>query len=183
MIRNSLALEHPVPFGTAQNLTLENTNCRSTYYGRLLGWWDVECASDPSLTKDQSEQGPEMRTARSTSSTTTSVASRSSPPRASGGSGACSGPSRRSTSCATRAVSRAVGFAGLATLYVTIPLAIAGAVVLRRRRIPISPLVAPVLVATLSAMLAFGNPRYRAVGRRRDGRPGRGRDRRVPAPA
>src|SRR5581483_4199976 len=55
-----------------------------------------------------------------------------------------------------------VGLAGLATLYCMIPLGVAGAAVLRRRRVPISPLVAPVLVATLSAMLAFGNPRYRA---------------------
>jgi hypothetical protein len=51
---------------------------------------------------------------------------------------------------------------GLLALYASVPLGIAGAVVLRRRRIPISPLVAPVFVATLSAMLAFGNPRYRA---------------------
>ena len=57
---------------------------------------------------------------------------------------------------------RAVGIMGLLALYASVPLGIAGAVILRRRRIPISPLVAPVFVATLSAMLAFGNPRYRA---------------------
>jgi hypothetical protein len=51
---------------------------------------------------------------------------------------------------------------GLLALYASVPLGIAGAVILRRRRVPISPLVAPVFVATLSAMLAFGNPRYRA---------------------
>ena len=39
---------------------------------------------------------------------------------------------------------RAVGIAGLIALYVTTAAGIAGAVILRRRRVPISPLVAPV---------------------------------------
>ncbi|HZP29240.1 MAG TPA: glycosyltransferase family 39 protein, partial [Acidimicrobiia bacterium] len=162
VIRNSLALEHPVPLGTAQDIALENTNCESTYYGPLLGWWDQKCASSPSLTLDQSEQAPKQRDRafRFIDHHLTRV-----PVVLLARAGRLWGvfrPMQTVDLMRDEGRERAVGLAGLATLYCMIPLGVAGAAVLRRRRVPISPLVAPVLVATLSAMLAFGNPRYRA---------------------
>jgi hypothetical protein len=51
----------------------------------------------------------------------------------------------------------------LAQFYVLAPLAIAGAVILWRRKKPIAPLVVLPILVSLTAMLAFGNTRYRAV--------------------
>jgi len=42
-------------------------------------------------------------------------------------------------------------------------LAIAGAVILRRRRVPISPVVGPVLVVAVVVTMFFGQARYRAI--------------------
>ena len=161
-IRNTLAFEHPVPFGTNQDITLENTNCESTYYGRLLGWWDQACASSPSLTLDQSQQGPKQR--RRALDFVDDHLSRV-PVVLAARAGRLWGvfrPLQTVDLMRDEGRERAVGIMGLLALYASVPLGIAGAVILRRRRIPISPLVAPVFVATLSAMLAFGNPRYRA---------------------
>ena len=46
---------------------------------------------------------------------------------------------------------------------VALAFALAGAVALRRRRVPLLPLLAPLAVATLVAALTFGFPRYRIV--------------------
>jgi 4-amino-4-deoxy-L-arabinose transferase-like glycosyltransferase len=161
-IRNTFAFERPVPLGTGADITLENTNCRSTYYGPLLGWWDQACASSPSLTRDQSEQGPTLR--RHALDFIDAHLSRV-PVVALARVGRLWGvfrPIQTVDLMREEGRERAVGIAGVAALYATLVAGVAGAVILRRRRVPISPLVAPVLVATLSAVLAFGNPRYRA---------------------
>ncbi len=161
-IRNSLALEHPVPFGTDADITLENTNCQSTYYGRLLGWWDQACATTPSLNLDQSQMAPKQR--RRALDFIDDHLSRV-PIVALARAGRLWGvfrPIQTVDLMRDEGRERAVGIAGLLALYLTVPTALVGAVLLRRRRVPISPLVAPVFVSTLSAMLAFGNPRYRS---------------------
>ena len=50
---------------------------------------------------------------------------------------------------------------GLALYYVTLPLAVVGAVWLYRRQVTLVPLLAPMLVITVTAALAFGTTRYR----------------------
>jgi hypothetical protein len=45
--------------------------------------------------------------------------------------------------------------------YVLMPPAIAGFIVLRRRRVPIMPLIAPAIVVTIAAALTYGVLRYR----------------------
>jgi len=57
---------------------------------------------------------------------------------------------------------RAASWIGLFTYYALWPFAIYGLVVLRRRRIPILPLVAIGLIATFAAAITFGVTRYRA---------------------
>jgi hypothetical protein len=51
----------------------------------------------------------------------------------------------------------------LAWYYVLAPSAIVGLVLLRRRKVPIIPLLAPMVVVTTSAIMTFGNTRYRAA--------------------
>jgi 4-amino-4-deoxy-L-arabinose transferase-like glycosyltransferase len=57
---------------------------------------------------------------------------------------------------------RAPSWIGLFAYYLLVPFAIGGLVVLRRRRIPIIPLLAFVVTATFAAAITFGVTRYRA---------------------
>ena len=57
---------------------------------------------------------------------------------------------------------RFASWAGLYSFYALMIPAIGGIVVLRRRHIPISPLIALVVIVTLAAMTTFGVTRYRA---------------------
>ena len=52
-------------------------------------------------------------------------------------------------------------WAGLLIYYVQIPFAVAGLVVLVRRRIPVSPLLGLAAVITITAAITFGVTRYR----------------------
>src|SRR4029079_13183635 len=52
----------------------------------------------------------------------------------------------------------------LAQYYVLALLSIGGLVILRRRKIPISPLLGLIALATIAAMLAFGSTRSRVPG-------------------
>ena len=57
---------------------------------------------------------------------------------------------------------RAPTWIGLFAYYALVPFAIFGFVVLRRRRIPIIPLLAIIVIATISAAITFGVTRYRS---------------------
>jgi 4-amino-4-deoxy-L-arabinose transferase-like glycosyltransferase len=57
---------------------------------------------------------------------------------------------------------RAASWVGLFMYYALLPFAIYGLVVMRRRRIPILPLIAIAVTATLAAAATFGVTRYRA---------------------
>ncbi len=57
---------------------------------------------------------------------------------------------------------RAPSWIALFAYYAMLPFAIYGLVIMRRRRIPILPLLAIALVATLAAAITFGVTRYRA---------------------
>ncbi len=52
---------------------------------------------------------------------------------------------------------------GLALYAVMVPVAIVGVVMLRRRRVPLSPLVATVITVSLATAIAFGQTRYRVT--------------------
>jgi len=51
---------------------------------------------------------------------------------------------------------------GAVMLFALVPFAIAGALVLRRRRFAVWPLVVPIVLVTLAAALVYGIPRFRA---------------------
>jgi peptidoglycan/LPS O-acetylase OafA/YrhL len=52
----------------------------------------------------------------------------------------------------------------MGVFYLLVPFAIVGGVALRRRGVPIFPLVGLVVVATVAAALFFANGRYRSEG-------------------
>jgi hypothetical protein len=51
---------------------------------------------------------------------------------------------------------------GVAAFFVLVPFAIAGAVLLRRRRVALWLLLAPALMVSVTALLTYGNQRFRA---------------------
>jgi 4-amino-4-deoxy-L-arabinose transferase-like glycosyltransferase len=53
-------------------------------------------------------------------------------------------------------------WAGTVMYWVLVPFAIGGFVVLRRRRVPIWPLLAPVVAVSITAVLTYGQQRFRA---------------------
>jgi len=57
---------------------------------------------------------------------------------------------------------RAPSYIGLFSYYLLMPFAIVGVVVLRRRRVPILPLLSVAVIATIAAAVTFGVTRYRA---------------------
>jgi len=163
IVRNATALERPVPLGTGVDITLANSNCASTYTGPLLGWWDIRCGTGPDVHADQSVQAKaERRRALEfvgdhLDRVPVVVAARV------GRVWGLFRPRQTVTLMVDEGRERSVGYAALAATYALGVLAAAGAVQLRRARaVPLTPLVAPIVMATLSAALAFGNPRYRS---------------------
>ncbi len=59
------------------------------------------------------------------------------------------------------AQNRRVANAGTVAYYLLFPLAIFGLILLRRRRLPIFVLLAPVAMVTITSMIGFGYPRFR----------------------
>jgi hypothetical protein len=55
----------------------------------------------------------------------------------------------------------AVSWAGFVTFWLLVPLAVAGGVILRRRRVPITPLVAQFVIVTVIAAAIYGLVRFR----------------------
>ena len=53
--------------------------------------------------------------------------------------------------------------AGVLSLYLLAPLAVWGAILLRRRGQPVSLLIAPVVLVTLTSALTYGTSRFRAA--------------------
>ena len=53
-------------------------------------------------------------------------------------------------------------WAGTVMYWVMVPFAVGGTVLLRRRRVPIWPLVAPVVAVSITAVLTYGQQRFRA---------------------
>jgi 4-amino-4-deoxy-L-arabinose transferase-like glycosyltransferase len=151
---NATRFDEPVLISTNLGYVLAGANCDKTYHGKEMGYWDVQCASRPA-TGDESEQSGQLR--------------------------------RLGTSYALDHIGRlpvvTVARVGrvfevykpdrfsfgppwvrdlmVGAWYALIPLAIAGAVVLRRRRTTLLPLVAMVAGVTAAVVLTWGSVRFR----------------------
>ena len=58
---------------------------------------------------------------------------------------------------------RPLAWAGLVETWVTVPLAAVGAVLLRRRRIVVAPLLAPIAVVLVTVVFTYASTRFRAA--------------------
>jgi 4-amino-4-deoxy-L-arabinose transferase-like glycosyltransferase len=156
-VANLVRFKEPVLISTSFGGVISGANCDETYHGKHLGDWVFECATVP-VSGDESQQSaarrrlgteyaldhmnrlPAVLTARV--ATTWDVYRPDSVERAA--TGWARGPLKRYA------------------FYLLVPIAAAGAIVLRRRRdVPVFPLLVPAVAVTLTVALTWGSPRFR----------------------
>lgn len=158
--------DEPVTISTGLGQTLLAANCPQTYFGPEIGYWAVDCVLSPKkpihAVGDESVQEAAYR--RRGIDYATSHAG-------------------RVPFVVYARVGRTFGFyapidqlrvderdnrrelpvsiAGLATFYLLAGLSIAGFVLLRRRCVPVFPLVAPIAAVLIAVALTYGQTRFR----------------------
>ena len=186
-VRNWSAFDRPVLISTNDGVTLAGSNCGATYHGRDLGSFTTSCIEPVRFPDNEARQAAVYRSDAASYAgdhvgrVPVVVAVRVL--RLWG--------LYQPTRLAHDAQNRRLGVqeAGVLFSYLLIPFAVYGAVLLRRRREPLSILLAPILLVTITCALTYGGLRLRhaaeiplvvlaAVGaltlwqRRRGSRPG-----------
>ena len=134
----------------SSNTATESTNCASTYSGPLVGYWDPNCegTSDSGFRyiREHWTELPRVMVFRLGRLLDVYRTEQN---------------GRISTLIDGREIT--VTRYGQVLYFATIPFAIAGAVVLRKRGVPLAPLGGVVLTAVLTAMLVHGEIRFRVA--------------------
>jgi hypothetical protein len=157
-IRNATSFEKPVLLSTNDGGLIAGANCPSAYRGHDIGSWDLRCVPTKPA-KDESVASAHARTqgldyARDNASRVPVVlAARL------GRTFELVQPVLQ----AQRAEARAAGLevAGAVFFWVVLPFGVYGLVLLRRRGVPVAPLVAPFAVAVAATLVGYGVPRFR----------------------
>ena len=164
LIRNETRFERPVAFSTNSGDVLAQSNCDDTYYGPTIGYWSYRCSAQIPVSGDESQQANQrtqtaldyIRAHRSRVPVV--VAARV------GRLWDVYQPITNTELSTIEGRDINVSRAGLAMYAVLVPFALLGFVVLRRRRRPrLAPLLAPVLMVTITAMTSYGEIRFRAA--------------------
>jgi 4-amino-4-deoxy-L-arabinose transferase-like glycosyltransferase len=154
------------PLSSQLGVTLATANCKTTYYGKLLGYWSLDCATRIHTTKgaDPSVQDREYREAaihyaeHHESRLAAVVGARLGReldfyrPR-----------QQINLEWSVLGRPRLPAYIGMGVYYLCAVLAVVGAFVLRRRRIPVIPFLGLILVTVLVAAATFGQTRYRTA--------------------
>ena len=158
-IRNASAFHRLVPVSTNDGTLINGANCAPTYHGTLLGFWSVNCRSpisSPNEAKQSAKWAAEgIRYARRHPGRLLAVVV----------------PVRimrtldlwRPAQQVDLAEGRVrwVEAAGQACFWLLVPLAVYGAVLMRRRRALLWPLGVPPLLALTMSVTGYGYPRFR----------------------
>jgi 4-amino-4-deoxy-L-arabinose transferase-like glycosyltransferase len=153
-IYNATRFKKPVLISTSVGYLVAGANCERTYHGPELGLWDAACASRP-VSGDESQRSEQLRHIGSTYARRhlgrlpIVVAARV---------GRLFEVYRPTPSTFGPSLVRGLM---LASWYALIPLAIAGAAILRRRRTTLIPLTATVVAVAMTAALTWGTRRFR----------------------
>jgi 4-amino-4-deoxy-L-arabinose transferase-like glycosyltransferase len=161
---NLTRFDHPVFLSTGYEVTLLTASCDTTYYGSLTGYWSQECGIRTPRRDDQSQKALAYRRAAldyiSANKTRVPVVVLARWGRITG----LFRPTQQvRLDNIVEGRERWVAWSSLGMFYVIAALAIAGAVVLRKRRVPIFPLVALPAIAFIAVTLTFATNRYRAI--------------------
>jgi 4-amino-4-deoxy-L-arabinose transferase-like glycosyltransferase len=163
---NQTRFSDSVPLSSQLGVTLATANCKTTYYGKLLGYWSLGCAlavhttkgADPSV-QDHEYRQAAIRYAEHHKSRLPVVAA------ARLGRELDLYRPRQQINLEWTILGRPrlPAYIGLGVYYLCAVLAVGGAVVLRRRRIVITPFVFLIAVTMLVAVATFGQTRYRTA--------------------
>ena len=161
-IYNFTRFQKPVLISTAEETTLGGANCNPVYYGAAIGAWNNSCFTDiTSKPIEESVAASEIRTRvehyvdHHKSRLALVALARV------GRTWDVFKPGDNVTLGVLQRRPRFWSWFALAMYAALVPTAIAGAFVLRRRRVPITPLAAMPVLVTVTAVLFWGNPRFR----------------------
>jgi 4-amino-4-deoxy-L-arabinose transferase-like glycosyltransferase len=172
MIRNEVVFDRFVPASTNTTTAIAGANCPATYSGTRLGSWDLYCVYGAYAQYDKKHNRP---------GTIHNEAADLAPGTTAGLRYMSHHLGRLPVVLAARVLRtwnlwnpsslltydqgdngvRSWLIVGYAMFLVMLPLAFAGAFVLRRRRVPIWPLVVPMVVVTFMSMALHGATRFR----------------------
>ena len=161
LIANLTRFDEPVLFSTNDGLTLCGANLHRTWYGDGTGVWALDCADFPVPKGDRSVVSNALRhdglqfiqdhLVAAARGRRRARSARVEPLRA-GVHGDYNVNEGRDVE---------VSWAGFFAFWVLVPCAVVGAVLLRRRRVPITPLVSQFVVVAVTAAAIYGLVRFR----------------------
>ena len=161
---NLTRFEHPVFLSTGYEVTLLTASCDKTWYGQYTGYWSFECGVRTRVRDDQSQKAIVYRRAAldyigdNKARIPVVVAARW---------GRITGVFRPAQQVRLDHDAEGretwVAWWSLLMFYPIAALAIVGAIVLRRRRTLVFPLVALPAIVLISVTLTFATNRYRAI--------------------
>jgi 4-amino-4-deoxy-L-arabinose transferase-like glycosyltransferase len=164
-IYNLSRFENRVLLSTGAEITLLTSNCDTTYHGEKIGYWSLDCGADIQITPDldQSEaavlyrreavdyiKSHKRRVPLVVAARWARIANLWAP------------TTQVQLERTVEQRSAFVAWSSIVGFWAVALLAIAGAVTLRRRRVPVIPLVAPVLVVLWAITVTHAESRYRA---------------------
>jgi 4-amino-4-deoxy-L-arabinose transferase-like glycosyltransferase len=157
-IRNLTTFDKPVAISTNEGNLLAGANCDSTYRGRDIGSWDLECVR-PGPIEDESRTGARLRrdgldyAGDHLDRIPLVIAARLARTFE------LLQPIRQAQAAEGRA--QGLEIAGAVWFFLLLPPAAYGALLLRRRGIPLSPLLAPLGLVLAATVIGYGVPRFR----------------------
>ncbi len=160
LVRNWAAFDRPVLISNNSGSLLAGANCDATYHGRFTGLWRLDCIP-AGATGNEAERAATYRSdgidyARDHAGRVPAVAAvrvlRTWDLWA---------PHDQAIYETLEGRDRRVEYVGVAVYYALLALAIAGAVLLRRRREPLWILLAPAVLVTVASVVGYGVTRFR----------------------
>jgi len=159
---NLARFEQPTFLSTGDGFALLGAGCATTYHGTLQGLWAVSCLPAQTPPGDESTLNLDYRNQATSylqghlSDLPAVVVARW------GRLLGVDNPSQIADYNAGEGRPRWASWVGIVSFFVLFPFALGGFVWLRRRRVRVWPLLAPVWVVLVSAAVFYGTPRFRA---------------------
>jgi 4-amino-4-deoxy-L-arabinose transferase-like glycosyltransferase len=161
LVANLTRFDEHVLFSTNDGLTICGANLHRTYYGEGTGLWALDCAGFPVPRGDRSVASNALRSdglhfirdhlGRLPVVVAVRVARVWS----------LYAPGMMANYNVNEGRDVEVSWAGFFAFWILVPFAVAGGVLLRRRRVPITPLVAQFVIVTVTAAAIYGITRFR----------------------
>ena len=161
LVANLTRFDKPVLFSTNDGLTLCGANLHNTWYGEGTGVWALDCDAFPTPKGDRSVVSNALRNdglefiQDHLSRLPVVVAVREARVWS------LYAPGFMANYNVNEGRDVAVSWAGFFAFWILVPCAVVGGVMLRRRRVPITPLVAQFVVVVVTAAAIYGLVRFR----------------------